>query len=327
MNQISITDLGGWRLRKGLAVYQYGLALLVVSAALSTGAKAVAAGKPLGCEFSDKMLSFKGSELEQAKCLLRPVKKSGNLGAPLATLPEPLESLIGSPAKIDLPRFKSYLETLAIPQDALGGNLDAPLSRAQGSGHPAARYFVIHDVSYNVCVDVGELARSDKPDAAWNLAARWANNKQAHLFITRDGKLVSPQGRTFGTPHRATKLEMSDDDTKGLFLHVENVQLRTAELEKGQPARLKPTKKNKVGDCVNDRIAQVPGFSDVQLSRLALVYVAASHRAGSWLIPAYHATIDDGMSDGHDDPQNFDLSKWSKYVCDHLTALGAACSR
>ncbi|WP_431113233.1 hypothetical protein [Variovorax paradoxus] len=307
------------------AIHRGGLASLVVAAAMLSGAPAEAAGDPPGCGFSKKTLSFRGSELEQAKCLLRPVRKGGNLSAPLPMLPRPLESLIGTPTHIESPKFTSYLEKLAILPDALGGSLEAPLSRAGGRGKPAARYFVIHDVSYNICVDSGELARSDAPDAAWNLATRWANNRQAHLFITRDGKLVSPQGRTFGTPHRATKLEMADEDTKGLFLHIENVQLRTAEIANGSPARTRPTKDSKRGECVNDRIAQDPGFSDVQLSRLALAYIAASHRAGRWLIPAYHVAIDDGMSDGHDDPQNFDLSKWSKNICDHLSALDAVC--
>ena len=33
---------------------------------------------------------------------------------------------------------------------------------------------------------------------------------------------------------------------------------------------------------------------------------------GEWLVPAYHAAIDAGIPDAHDDPQNFDLNLWSK---------------
>jgi Fungal chitosanase of glycosyl hydrolase group 75 len=43
---------------------------------------------------------------------------------------------------------------------------------------------------------------------------------------------------------------------------------------------------------------------------LALCYVAASLRGGTWMIPAFHCVLDQGISDGHDDPQNFDLFQW-----------------
>jgi hypothetical protein len=39
-------------------------------------------------------------------------------------------------------------------------------------------------------------------------------------------------------------------------------------------------------------------------------------RGGNWLLPGFHAVIDAGISDGHDDPQNFDLAKFD-------TTLGA----
>jgi hypothetical protein len=31
-------------------------------------------------------------------------------------------------------------------------------------------------------------------------------------------------------------------------------------------------------------------------------------RAGRWLIPAFHAVIDEGIYDKHDDPQNFEFA-------------------
>ena len=34
-------------------------------------------------------------------------------------------------------------------------------------------------------------------------------------------------------------------------------------------------------------------------------------RAGFWLIPGYHAVIDEGIYDKHDDPQNFDLDAFA----------------
>jgi hypothetical protein len=42
------------------------------------------------------------------------------------------------------------------------------------------------------------------------------------------------------------------------------------------------------------------------------------HRRGGWegtfMIPAFHCVLDQGISDGHDDPQNFDLFQWAGSV-------------
>ena len=59
---------------------------------------------------------------------------------------------------------------------------------------------------------------------------------------------------------------------------------------------------------VVDAIAPQPGFTPAQYERLALIYTVASLRAGTWLIPGFHAAIDEGISDAHDDPQHFDLT-------------------
>src|SRR5262249_12670392 len=57
-------------------------------------------------------------------------------------------------------------------------------------------------------------------------------------------------------------------------------------------------------------VAPEPGFTAATMERLALCYVAASLRSGTWMIPAFHCALDLGISDGHDDPQNFDLFQW-----------------
>lgn len=64
----------------------------------------------------------------------------------------------------------------------------------------------------------------------------------------------------------------------------------------------------------NDRIAPVPGFTPAQYRSLALLYVLASARAGMWLIPAFHANIDRGIPEAHDDPQHFDLAAFDREV-------------
>lgn len=102
----------------------------------------------------------------------------------------------------------------------------------------------------------------------------------------------------FSIPWRATKLEVLElgARSRGRFLHTECIQPRRSDLD---------------APSGNDLIAPSPGFSDKQLQRLALVYIAASLRRGQWLIPAFHAVIDSGLADGHDDPQHFDLSAWA----------------
>ena len=64
------------------------------------------------------------------------------------------------------------------------------------------------------------------------------------------------------------------------------------------------------GGANNDAFSPSPGFTAQQLDRLALLYVAASVRRGQWLLPAFHAAIDAGIPNAHDDPQNFDLDGW-----------------
>ena len=85
---------------------------------------------------------------------------------------------------------------------------------------------------------------------------------------------------------------------KGLFLHVELIQPRRA-LERGYGRR-------------NDFLAPDPGFSPAQYDSLALVYMVASVRAGFWLIPAFHAVLDEGIRNKHDDPQNFELEAFAR---------------
>ena len=47
---------------------------------------------------------------------------------------------------------------------------------------------------------------------------------------------------------------------------------------------------------------------------LAALYVYVSARAGRWLIPAQHNTVDSGIKDAHDDPQNFEMKRFGKEI-------------
>jgi hypothetical protein len=64
----------------------------------------------------------------------------------------------------------------------------------------------------------------------------------------------------------------------------------------------------------NDSIAPLPGFTDKQYERLGLLYICASVRRGTWLVPAYHSAIDAGIKDAHDDPQNFELAEFARKI-------------
>jgi hypothetical protein len=261
------------------------------------------------CRWDEASLSYQGTPLEQATCLLRTVSKGGTVAEAEAQLPAHLATRIGQPVSISRSALRHYLQAQGIQEMSLGGGLDEPLSTTEGEPARPALYFVIHDTSDIQCSREDFPDNSDSHDATWNLAATWETSKQAHLYLTRDGAAYSPQGRTFSVPWRATKHEMTlGESTRGRFLHIENVQLRRPELE--DDASLT----NAEGHCVNDRIAQRPGFTPKQMHLLAMTYIAASIRAGEWMIPAYHAVIDASFPGGHDDPQNFDLVAWSEVI-------------
>ena len=256
------------------------------------------------CNFNRTTLSFHGSKKTQAKCLLTPVRRWGELGAALAALPSPLEQ-IGAPPPMTKEQFRAYLASKNIDEKDLGGSLDSPLSITSG-GSPAA-YFVIHDTStpnYKL-----EAIPADINDATWshNNLTRWteADKKVAHVFTNRVGQ--STTTIDFSTSWRATKLELEFGGTpsRGRFLHVENIQPRQS-----------------LGSSFagNDAIAPDPGFPEAQYRRLALIYLAASLRADELLVPAFHAVLDSGFGDAHDDPQKFDLDLWAQMLAAELAA-------
>lgn len=277
----------------------------------ASGSQSSQAAERNVCKFDNTALKFAGDAGTQAKCLLRPVKKGGALGPALQELPSPLAALVDKPVTVSKASLRSYLQGKTIAEADIGGSLDQPVSRA-GNGGPFATYFVIHDTSTpncsdkdSRCVKLGELP-ANLNDATWrynttSLILRYeSGNPVAHVFVARTG--ASKTGFDFRERWNAVKLEglVPDGRATGLFLHIENVQPRI-----GDPAIPAEGKKP------NDLVAPNPGFSDPQYERLALVYIAASVRRGSWLIPAFHAVIDSGLRNAHDDPQNFDLKKWS----------------
>lgn len=253
------------------------------------------------CHFDLETLSFAGDAVEQARCLVTPVRNGGYLGERLEKLPPAFEDYVGNTK--DMPSrdaLRDLLRERAL-EDTFGANLEKPVSHGHDND-PIARgatYFVIHDTS---SPNYGNKAWPDDIDnhAGINNLQRYAcsnNIERAQIFINRSGAILHPHD--FSVPWRATKFETATNFAhalRGLFLHNELIQPR-----KHQPGYRRR----------NDFKAPEPGFSPAQYDALALVYVVASVRSGFWLIPAYHAVLDEGIYDKHDDPQNFDLNAFA----------------
>ena len=250
------------------------------------------------------------SSRDQAKCFLRQVRRYGNLGPTLSSLPPTLDRLLGLPV-IDLDRetLRRYLKAQKIQESEIGGSLDKPVSRANSniSSAELARYFIIHDTS-TPNFQNGEFPTNIN-DSRWggnNLQTWTRNSLRAHVFVSRTGESVTAVN--FQIPWRSTgyELEICGDTCKGLFLGIEMVQ---------------PRRSDPQGRANNDAIAPTPGFTDTQLDRLALIYIAASVRRGKWMIPAFHAAIDAEIEGGHDDPQNFNLNQWDERLNNLLVKI------
>jgi hypothetical protein len=257
----------------------------------------LARGAEPRCPFDESTMSFKGTPLEQAKCLLPPVLRYGRLGEPFVRLPAPLEDLIGKPVNVTPAVLRDYLASRHIAETNIGGAVTNWL---------AAKYFVIHDTSTPNYLD--QSFPTNINTAAWryNNLEGWYKRPVAHVFVNRLGESVAPH--PWVNSCRATKLEVRvlGEKSRGLFVHTELIQ---------------PRRRDPQGGAHNDAIAPAPGFTDAQLDRLAVLYVAASVQHGTWMVPAFHAAVDAGIPDAHDDPQNFDLAHWAKRLGLLLDAL------
>ena len=238
-----------------------------------------------------------------ARCLLRPVRRGGNLGPAPATLPAPLDALVGKPMNLNAGKLRAYLRGRGINEADLGGPFIIRDGRV-ANDLTRARYFVIHDTSFP------EITAPDFPaninDPAWpsNRLATWLRTPTpTHVFVNRVGE--SATKANFSQNVNGTKYDSGRDAPAGperrrraarragQFIHIEMIQPR----RKSNPRTFFD-------------LAPTPGMSAKQLDRLALLYVAASLRAGRWLLPAFHLAVDSPLRDAHDDPQNFDLDAW-----------------
>ena len=256
------------------------------------------------CNFDVEKRSFQGSPAQQAACLTRHVKLKGRIGD--ETITSFLKSLVGTPA----PAVQPLLDALQISQNEVGGNTNQSIS---------ANYFVIHDTSWPNCstfnlptsCDVRDQFPVNRDDASWSFNRNFgghpkpAPDRLAHVITSRVGTSITEVN--FSEHIATTKFEQCRDQnakTK-LFIGVENIQPRV----------------NMSGENSGAFLAPNPGFTTAQYERLALLYVVASSRRGQWLVPAFHAVIDDYYLQGHDDPQNFDMEAFSAAIKIHFDAL------
>jgi hypothetical protein len=251
------------------------------------------------CPFDTNKLEFAGTPLEQARCLLRPPLCGGGVGEPLAALPEPLEHLIGTPVAITRDALRRYLASHHIAEADIGGPITNVLP---------AKYFVIHDTSTPNFGGKPFPVEINQPGWRLNNLEIWEQRPVAHVFVSRTGQSITTH--EFTVPWRATKFEsrtISREQSRGLFVHVENTMPRRSD-----PRRAPG----------NDALAPQPGFTGPMLDRLALLYLTASVEHGQWMVPAYHAALDAGIPDAHDDPQNFDLALWAGRLAALLKEAG-----
>ena len=236
--------------------------------------------------------------VEQAKCLLRPVKKFAHLGDPLQDLPAPLLTLVGQPTSVTHDQLKRFLSARGIREADVGGALSISLSKP--------KYFVIHDTSDLLTSSEFPSTINDATSSLNNLSRR-VTRKVCHVYIDRAGQSATAVNFESRTPPSGTKFGSCHRSERTSFLHIENIQPRIRDRSVRFP---------------NDALAPEPGFSEAQLERLALVYVVASVRSGKWLIPAYHSPIDLGYPDRHDDPQNFDVQTWAAKLRELIEEIG-----
>ena len=258
------------------------------------------------CRFDSALYAFVGTPSEQAACLLRTVRVLGRVDATLAVLPPNLSRLIGKAMPFDKAKLHALLARANLRDADVGGSLDESLAHGAGgaAGTPVARYFVIHDTSFPSFGTSPFPTNVDTSDFVNRLSSyRKPSDAKAHAFVNRRGEIYIGHG--FGTPWRATKLERAIGiAAKGMFLHIELIQ----------PRRAHPN--------MADGNAPEPGFSVAQYDRLALLYLAAGLRRGEGLVPAFHASIDEGLRGGHDDPQHFDLAAFDAALGRLLRDIG-----
>lgn len=272
------------------------LAIASILAAFALAAPAAA--EEIGeCRFDRDALVFAGTPVEQATCLMRKVKLLGEKEP--QPLPPEIRTLLENGDAPSPAQKAAAIAAFPEPYRAYAIEYEGRPASQTAAGLPAL-YFVIHDTSTPFYGTEPFPKRLDTDhrinDFTPYMDGTYAVHPVAHIFLSRYGQIWA--GHEFSEGWRATKLESQiiGPAARGRFVHIETVQ----------PRRFLPGFTDR-----GHTQGPSPGFSDAQYRQLAALYVYASARAGRWLIPAQHATIDAGIPDAHDDPQNFELEKFA----------------
>ena len=249
-----------------------------------------------GCQFDRDTLTFAGTPVAQAHCLMRkvlPLGEKADQPLPPVLLRLLTDALPPTPAQ-------KAAAIAAFPEPYRGfatEHANEPVSQTE-AGLPLL-YFVIHDTS-TPFLDHEPFPKNLDSNRQINdftpyMNGTFAAEPVAHIFLSRGGQVWA--GHDFAEPWRATKLEsyVIGSAARGRFVHIEVMQ---------------PRRFIAGYDDLGHTEGPTPGFSAAQYRQLAALYIYASARAGRWLIPAQHSTIDEGIPDAHDDPQNFELDKF-----------------
>lgn len=262
------------------------------------------------CRFNRESLTFAGTPAEQAGCLLRKVKLLGEKEP--QPLPPVIRSLLEAGGGPTPAHKAAAIAQFPQPYRAYAAeHADRPVARTVAGLPPL--YFVIHDTSTPFYGDEPFPRRLDRDhrinDFTPYMDGTFAERPVAHIFLSRYGQIWA--GHDFSEGWRATKLEsyVIGPAARGRMVHIEVMQ----------PRRFMPGYSDR-----EHTQGPKPGFSAAQYRQLAALYVYASARAGHWLIPAQHATVDGGIPDAHDDPQNLELEMFAAALDKLLSARSAA---
>ena len=191
------------------------------------------------CDFNLNSLEYRGTPVEQAKCLMRSLDQTRNLGPPLDSLPDALASRIGRDSGLpSRETLSAYLSKQDLEWD-FAAHLWQPVSRAEDNNPqaPAARYFVIHDTSGP------NYGHRSFPDDI-NSTAKFNNLKnyycpdgwgKAHVVVNRSGDMIVDHD--FRNPMARDKIRARG----GFRRHLEGaVPARRDDPTAAQRARIQP---------------------------------------------------------------------------------------
>lgn len=264
---------------------------------------------PASVQFDFEELKYRGTIQEQTKLLLRQPLSKGDVSCLPPDINGTFLNLLTYAFKLDGNKLKQYLNANQIEVSEVGGDINEKISTIVNSKQQKinARYFIIHDVSYE---ETDSIFPNNIDSASYeaNQFAYWTHFQEvikkryiAHIFVNRLGE--SKTYVNFKDKKGTTKFEQKEfnkmSGLAGLYVSVELVQ-----------PRLRPNTRTNYFS-----LAPKEGFTKKQYERLALIYIVASFRNKGWLIPTFHICIDENLHpDSHDDPQNFHLPTFLENV-------------